>query len=147
MSGTGDDSSQQTAVIPKVQWPTDEPDQSTTIRQAAEPDRTGTTGPEAVSIPPPSEPKTVTISPPAGPEAIKISPPTEPKTATISPPPKPKTATVTPPAEPKTVTILTPTEPDEPTTILPVVGPSLNGSATPPTPQPTPDGSTGTKLP
>jgi vancomycin resistance protein YoaR len=102
--GTGDDSSQ-TAVIPKVQWPTVEPDQATRVLPTAEPDRTHT------------------VQPTAEPDRIRTALSTaEPETVSILAP------------EPKTVTILPATDPDETTTVLPAVGPNHNGSATPSNP-------------
>jgi vancomycin resistance protein YoaR len=130
-SGAGEDTSQQTAVIPKVQWPTDEPDPANGVARAAEPDRTETIPPpaeaRAVSVPPATEPKTVTIQLPAEPKTVSLPPATGPKA-------------VPPPAEPKTVTILPPTRSDETTTILAAVDQSRNGSAAP-----TPDGAPKSK--
>jgi vancomycin resistance protein YoaR len=100
----GDDSSQQTAVIPKVQWPTVEPDQATSILPAAEPNQTDGK--------PDAEPdKTIDIWPTAkADDTVSILPMTK---------------------TDDTVSILATTGADETTTILPAVDPNPDGSAPP----------------
>jgi vancomycin resistance protein YoaR len=153
--GAGDDSSQ-TAVIPKVQWPTVEPDQATTVLPTAEPDRTHTaptaepdrtktvrpaTEPDRThTARPTTEPhRTHTARPTTEPDRTHTArPTTEPdRTHTARPTTEPETVTILA-TEPKTVTILPAAEAAETTTILPAVDPNLNGSAAPSTPDSAP---------